>query len=218
MKSVKMSKIFVGVTSMALVAAISVGATLAYMTSRTDAKTNTFTVGNVAIVLHEDQWDNGDPITSRVAGNVAAQNFYPGLTVNKDPMVENTGKNACWTRLAITASDATWQAVADGKIQINSITPAFAATSSHWAYEGLANDAAGTVAGTTTKYYDYTITLNGATGAITDKTTTLFDTVTFDEDQNNGAVTTFSIDVVAQAIQSDGVDLATAWAKFAAQA
>ena len=48
----KARKILVSLAALALVAAISIGGTLAYLTSQ-DQVTNTFTVGNIKITLDE---------------------------------------------------------------------------------------------------------------------------------------------------------------------
>ncbi|MDO5323968.1 MAG: TasA family protein, partial [Clostridia bacterium] len=48
-------KVLVLAVSVCLVAILAIGGTLAYFTD-TDAKTNTFTVGNVDITLTEPNW------------------------------------------------------------------------------------------------------------------------------------------------------------------
>ena len=52
----KARKILVSVAALALVAAISIGGTLAYLTSQATV-TNTFSVGNIKITLDEAQLD-----------------------------------------------------------------------------------------------------------------------------------------------------------------
>lgn len=52
------------------------GATLAYFTDTTDAKTNTFTVGNVDIDLTEPKWNEDD-----------AHTLMPGASYAKDPTI-----------------------------------------------------------------------------------------------------------------------------------
>lgn len=70
-------------TALTLAGVVLVGATLAYLTSN-DTAVNTFTVGNVNIDLIEPDWnpEEGD-----------GQNLEPGATVDKNPMIVNTGKN-----------------------------------------------------------------------------------------------------------------------------
>ena len=81
----------------ALAAIAIVGASLAYFTDTKTAK-NTFTMGNVQIKLDEANIKNpeGDRVTSN------EYNVYPGLVVDKDPTVHNTGKNGAWVRAIVT--------------------------------------------------------------------------------------------------------------------
>lgn len=72
---------------MMLVAALSVGATFAYLTS-TDSATNTFTVGKVNIMLDEakvDEYGVEVPDADRVKEN--SYKLIPGHTYVKDPTV-----------------------------------------------------------------------------------------------------------------------------------
>jgi predicted ribosomally synthesized peptide with SipW-like signal peptide len=73
----KKKSILTIVLSLVLVGVISVGATMAYLTSMTDIKVNTFTIGDVKIQLDEPKWDAKD----------ASHNFVPGVTLPKDPTV-----------------------------------------------------------------------------------------------------------------------------------
>ena len=67
------------------------GATVAYFTD-TDAKDNTFTVGNVDITLTEPSWNtNGQE----------SDDVYPGEPLKKDPTVTNSGKNPCFVRISV---------------------------------------------------------------------------------------------------------------------
>lgn len=78
----------------ALAVTAVVGGSLAYFTD-TDAKDNTFTVGNVDITLTEPHW-NGDD----------AQNVYAGQKLDKDPIVTNDGANPCFVRIKVTGLDS----------------------------------------------------------------------------------------------------------------
>lgn len=69
-----------------------VGASLAYFTD-TDAKENTFTVGNVDITLTEPNWD--------ATGKDEADTVYPGEPLAKDPTVTNVGANPCFVRIKV---------------------------------------------------------------------------------------------------------------------
>lgn len=89
------------IVSIALAASLAataiVGGTLAYFTDTDDA-TNTFTVGNVDIVLTEPGWDNG--------GKAEAEDMYPGEAVAKDPTVTNNGANPAFVRVKVEWPDA----------------------------------------------------------------------------------------------------------------
>lgn len=68
------------------------GATVAYFTD-TDAKDNTFTVGNVDITLTEPNWEG--------SGKEDAPEVYPGEPLAKDPTVTNVGNNPCFVRISV---------------------------------------------------------------------------------------------------------------------
>lgn len=89
-------KITLVALSLALIAILAVGGTLAYFID-SDEKTNTFTVGNVDITLTEPNWD--------ATGKAEAEDAYPGEPLAKDPTVNNIGKNPCFVRIKITGWD-----------------------------------------------------------------------------------------------------------------
>ena len=89
-------KLVTGALLCAFGAVAVTGGTLAYFTDK-EAKTNTFTVGNVDIVLTEDAWVNG--------GEAEAQDVYPGEAIAKDPTVHNVGANPCFVRVQVTGLD-----------------------------------------------------------------------------------------------------------------
>ena len=93
----KARKILVSLAALALVAAISIGGTLAYLTS-TDKVENTFTVGKVAITLDEAKVDiNGTPVegANRVKAN--SYKLMPGHNYTKDPKVHvEAGSENSW--------------------------------------------------------------------------------------------------------------------------
>ncbi|MBO5967566.1 MAG: hypothetical protein J6S14_03580 [Clostridia bacterium] len=74
-------KILIITLAVMLIAVLSVGVTLAYMTDR-DEQTNTFTVGNVDIVLNEVFEQDSQ--------------LMPGWKINKDVTIENVGTNDAW--------------------------------------------------------------------------------------------------------------------------
>lgn len=72
----KKKTILVAAIAVMLVAALVVGGTLAYFTDKTEAKKNTFTVGNVAIDLKEPSWKEDESHT-----------LLPGARYAKDPTI-----------------------------------------------------------------------------------------------------------------------------------
>lgn len=75
-KNKKVLKVVTAVTSLALVSAISFGATLAYLTATTENKVNTFTSGGISISLTEPKYDLETDKT-----------YKPGDTKAKDPTI-----------------------------------------------------------------------------------------------------------------------------------
>ena len=74
--------------SMALVAVISIGGTLAYMTASDDKVTNTFKfANNIAVTLDEDEPDptGNETITPNADGGFDYKNVTPGQELNKAP-------------------------------------------------------------------------------------------------------------------------------------
>ena len=105
MKSKK--KVFMTVLCAAALVVASVLGTMAYLTSKTDTVTNTFTIGNVAITLDEAKVDTagtpmkGDATVDSVekADRVQANNYklIPGHSYTKDPTVHvATGSEESW--------------------------------------------------------------------------------------------------------------------------
>jgi len=81
--SIKKKKLLTVALSVLLVAAIAVGATLAYLSTRTNIETNTFTFAeNVRALLTEPNWDPDD-----------ARDLVPGMEIAKDPQITNTSNN-----------------------------------------------------------------------------------------------------------------------------
>lgn len=72
----KKKTILVAAIAVMLVAALVVGGTLAYFTDKTEAKQNTFTVGNVGIDLKETAWHDNDDHT-----------LVPGKFYDKNPTI-----------------------------------------------------------------------------------------------------------------------------------
>lgn len=86
----KKKSILLAATAVMLVCAMSIGGMLAYFTD-TDSKENTFTVGNVEIVVNEEFEQ----------GSIA----NPGVAVAKNPSIKNTGGNDAYVRMKVVLSD-----------------------------------------------------------------------------------------------------------------
>lgn len=167
-------KILVLAVSVCLVAILAIGGTLAYFTD-TDAKTNTFTVGNVDITLTEPNWEG--------TGSQDAPEVYPGEPLAKDPTVENTGANPCFVRIKVTgldclapASNITYRTdYMTGKLGDN------------WVLH-------------TDGYFYYNKVLG-----VKETTDALFDQIVIPTDLTNGnADTEFNVVVTAEAVQAQG--------------
>lgn len=100
-KTHKMRKVLLAVCCAALLVCVTIGATVAYLTS-TDEVVNTFTVGNVQITLDEAQV-NPDGTKFTVGGidvDRVKKNSYkllPGHTYTKDPTIHvDANSEDCW--------------------------------------------------------------------------------------------------------------------------
>lgn len=192
------------IVSLCLVAALAIiaiaGASLAYFTDK-DAKTNTFTLGNVDITLTEEHW-------------VAPSAVAPDVKYAKDPIVKNVGKNDAWIRVDVTLSDAAAFMSAAEKHEITDLATIFAGhDETKWTLAGtpVFDNEANTL---TYSYYYNTILAEG------ESTKALFTSVTipaeFDNDDMKEIGADFTIDVTAHAIQTaDSYNtVADAFAKY----
>lgn len=108
--------------AMVLVAVIAVLGTLAYLGANSEKKENTF-IGSegISLVLHEDKWeekpDGGESEEER------ARNYTPGVTYQKDPLLENTTSDADeWVAIKVSFELGTKSEEADeatGKYTVN---------------------------------------------------------------------------------------------------
>ena len=192
------------IISLCLVAALAVvaiaGTSLAYFTDK-DAKTNTFTLGNVDITLTEDHW----------AAPTAA---VPDVEYAKDPVVTNIGEKDAWIRVDVTLSDAAAFTAAAAKHQITDLATIFAGhDETKWTLAGepVYNNKNDTL--TYSYYYNTVLAVDKSTEA-------LFTSVTipaeFDNEDMKEIVADFTIDVTAHAIQTaDSYNtVADAFAKY----
>lgn len=86
------TKTFAVILALMLVVGISVGATIAWLTAKTDPVVNTFTVGDINITLEETTKD---------------YKIVPGVDIDKDPVVTVLADSeACW--LFVEIDEANW--------------------------------------------------------------------------------------------------------------
>ena len=162
----------------AMLAIMLVSGTLAYFTDN-DAKINTFTVGNVSIVLTEPKWD--------ATGAAEAFDVYPGEALAKDPTVTNDGKNPCFVRVSVTG----WDALINAELSANNITYRTdyvdAKLGENWVLH-------------TDGYFYYTKVMQPA-----DVTDALFDQIVIPTDVVNDATgAQYNLEVKAYAVQAQG--------------
>ena len=101
--------------AIALIAILSLGGTMAYMTDYEAAK-NKFTVGKVDFNLYESKWDGelpdgsyatpsdatpSDASPSNALGIKQAENMYAGMEIPKNPAIKNNSKNDAYLRMTV---------------------------------------------------------------------------------------------------------------------
>ena len=207
----------------ALGATAVIGGTLAYFTD-TDKAENTFTVGNVDIVLDEAKVERVDD--EWVAGNERVQeneykDIFPGATLPKDPTVHNEGSYGAFVRVKITTDFNKLAGMQADKELFNDeakdgdLTNILNIDAENWAFVDYKIDFA---ARTVTYTYNY----NTELAAETD-TTAVFTKVSVpafitNEDVAAYGLNNFQINVVAEAIQADGfADVTAAFAAYDAE-
>lgn len=190
----------------------SVLGTMAYLTS-TDEVKNTFTVGNVAITLDEQDVDNSTAgENDRDKANV--YKLMPGHTYTKDPMVTVLrGSEKSYIKMTVTFSKAAeLDAIfAPNGVDMTSIFLGYNAA--NWIYKGNTEDI---TANTRTYEFWYKETVAALTEDVA--LDALFDQIKVPDEINNAQLQTIegmTITVNAYAIQADGFETAeAAWAAF----
>ena len=240
----KMKKIALIAVCAMLLVCVTIGATVAYLTSQDSVK-NTFAVGKVAIKLEEAKvTPDGTPVSG--ADRVKENNYklMPGHTYTKDPMVTVLDKSEeSYVRLKVTFNKAsalidlcTDPEFADEVTGVENAFPLirmvnFTETADmNW--DGLVPDnmteAEDMLANpkyfvkgddTFTYYFYYKTTVSAPNGDV--ELPVLFDEITVPDwatGEQMNKLTGFEINVVAEAIQADGFDTAdAAWTAYAAQ-
>ena len=220
----KARKILVSLAALALVAAISIGGTLAYLTSSKQV-TNTFTVGNVSIKLTETEVDadgkkvqNDGQDVRREQGN--SYNLLPNHEYSKDPMVTVLANSEeSYVRMKVTFTFN--KKLSDETLAMNLDNIFTGYNAKVWP---RANKEVQTLTKNdgTTQYtvitYEYRYAGTVAKQTSDKNLEPLFTNVKIPNTWTNddlAAIGAFNIDIVAEAIQADGFDTADlAWAKF----
>lgn len=205
----KKKSILMAAIAVMLVAVLVVGGTLAYFTD-TKSADNTFTVGDVKIKLDESNVNdpNGDRVTSNEYTDV-----FPGIQYKKDPIVTNTGKNDAYVRAVVTIENGmNWMGLYNENVWTAPQEEAFMKLicdklGAGWSIENIAY-----VTNAERGSTDFVATLK-YTGVLKsgDATSAMFENVMLPTNATANDITTrvaqngvFHIDVVAQAIQTNG--------------
>ncbi|MDY4140568.1 MAG: SipW-dependent-type signal peptide-containing protein [Eubacteriales bacterium] len=218
MKKSMLRKVLLLACSAVLLVCLSVGATLAYLTS-TDKVENTFTVGKVAIKLDEAKANTDGTLDTTATDRVKANSYklMPGHTYNKDPMVTVLkGSEPCYVKMTVTFTKAAeLDAIFAPKgADMTSIFVGYDAT--NWTDKGNTEDT-----GKNTRTYEfwYKETVGAPNGDVA--LDALFDQIVVPGFITNDQLKTIegmTITVNAYAIQADGFatpDLA--WAAYSAK-
>ena len=183
------NKKFVGLlVAVGLIAAVGIGSTLAYFTSRDDIQ-NIFTLGNVGISLSETSNEDGAEILET---GIEFFDVLPGQTISKKPVVTvNDDSQPCYIRIKLELSAEPVENRAAGITEANmDALEAGLALGKGWTLN--------TVDG----YYYYGLALNAG-----EASSNLFDQVTIPSDWGNAtAGRTMNMDIQAEAVQSDYSD------------
>lgn len=213
----KLRRILLTVCSAALLVCVTVGATVAYLTS-TATVTNTFTVGNVQIKLDEAAANLDGTLTDNGTTRVDANTYklLPGHTYNKDPMVTVLeGSESCYVKMTVTFSNAAEldEIFAPSGADMTSIFVGYDGTT--WISKGNKED---TAENTRTYEFWYKEAVGAPDGDVA--LDALFDKIVVPGSITNEQLETIAgmtITVNAYAIQADGFKTAdAAWAAYAA--
>lgn len=211
----KLNKITTIVLSLLLVALVTVAATVAYLVD-TDTNKNTFTVGNIDIVLNETDVDtDGVPIPGADRVDSNEYHLLPGKSYVKDPMVTlNPNSEECFVRVLVTFNcKAELDSAFGGSFAPEKLISGWDANI--WALAGSKDNGDGTV---TYEYrYRKTVSTMGATDALSLEP--VFTEIVVPGEISGEALSKlggFEITVVANAIQAVGFngDANAAWTAF----
>lgn len=220
MKNSKLRRVLMLMACAVLLVCLSVGATLAYLTSTTDVVKNTFTVGDVEITLDEAEVDEyGENENGRTdSGN--EYKLLPGHVYKKDPTVTVQAKSEdCFVRMIATINDYDKLVEVYGYQVLPQDLVNGTWDNVNWPCHGTMNVSAdGKTAVCEFRYKDIVEYSESAT-----KLEPLFTQIKVDgsvvDETNIDKLNTVTIDIVAHAIQADGFngDAEAAWVAYGTQ-
>ena len=220
MKKKNLKKLLLAVCCAALLVCVSIGATVAYLTSN-DAVKNTFTVGNVQIKLDEAKTDdkgNGTPVEGAARVKANKYHLLPGHSYTKDPTVTVlAGSEESYVRMLVTVTFG--KQVDPAKLPAKLDGDFVTGYNDAWKRNG-APDIKDVNGKTVVKYeyrYDGTVAARETDTVLPALFTGIQIPGTWTTD-DLAAIGGFDIDIVAQAIQADGVNgrAEAAWTAFGA--
>lgn len=198
----KMKNMLIGGMSLALVACISVGGTLAYLTATDKELTNTFKFGGITIdvteISNSNNADNKETVgTGKVAGGINYTNLVAGQEINKQVDVKINNN-----------VDAKLYVLVDFGEGNNALTLKENPTSSAYGWEAVE------IVETNKKLYTRTVTADAE-----DKDFDLFDNVKVpDVNVEDGATVALNdIKITAYAVQADNIADGTSANQLAAE-
>lgn len=220
MKKKNLKKLLLAVCCAALLVCVSIGATVAYLTSKDEVK-NTFTVGKVAIELDEAKLDaDGKALTGEAAARVKANSYklMPNHEYTKDPTVTvKAGSEESYVRMLVTVTFDKVLTDAQLATKLDDIIIGYDAA--EWlrnAKTANTETKDGKTYTVITYEYRYKETVSALTAD--NKLPALFTGIKVPSDWTNKTLEDlggFEIDIVAEAIQADGFKTADlAWAAF----
>ena len=220
MKNSKLRRALLLLACAVLLVSLSVGATLAYLTSQTEVVKNTFTVGKVNITLDETDVDEFGVKDGNTRVTENEYKLLPGHTYSKDPQVHVlAGSEDCYVRIQVTVQNidklhAAFPAADYANMWNNEKTIFLLQTlvggwdKDTWLFKTYSN-------GMYEFWYKDVVKYNKDNVQDLDP---LFDTITVPGNVNEYQLSLLDqvqIDIVAHAIQADGFNSAAdAWAQW----
>ncbi|MGN0185382.1 MAG: SipW-dependent-type signal peptide-containing protein [Aristaeellaceae bacterium] len=203
-RKIRNRRIAMTVALVLVVALVSVGGTIAWLTAKTEAVTNTFTVGDINIDLTET-WNADSKDDDDVDNDHWEAKLVPGNTYAKDPKVTvEADSEACWLFVHVVDANNTITGLTGSVVQYSVLTgsDSWTAVPDHAGYYYRQVNATDAAAGVS-----YNV-LTGST-ANADGEVKINDDLTKEMMKN---ITTPTITITAAAVQSANVEtLAEAW-------